>query len=58
MFGKIRKLDVLAFLLAVFIKVPVQIRPVFLAGFALLAAFLVPTGDKLPLIMSCNAGDK
>jgi len=56
--GKIRKLDVLAFLLAVFVKVPVQVWPVFLAGFALVAAFRMPTRDKLPLVVSSIVGDK
>ena len=55
---KVRELDVLAFLLAVFGKVPVEIRSVFLAGFALEATFLMSTRDKLPLIVSSIAGDK
>ncbi len=58
MLGKIRKLDVLASLLPIFVKVPVEVWSVFVAGFALLAAVLMPTGDKLPLVVSGNAGDK
>ena len=58
MFGKVRELDVLAFLLTVFVKVPVEVWSVFVAGFALLAAVLMPTGDKLPLVVSSNAGEK
>jgi hypothetical protein len=47
----IRELDVLAFLLAVFIKVAVEVRSMFLASLTLTAALLISTLDILPLVM-------
>jgi hypothetical protein len=52
MLGKIQELDVLTFLLAVTVKVPIQVGPMFLAGFTLSATVFLATFNILPLVMA------
>src|SRR3982751_1429795 len=46
----IRELDVFAFLPAVLIKVPIEVRTVFLPSFTLLAALRMATLHPFPLV--------
>ena len=56
MLWEILELDVLAFLLPILIKVPVEVRSVPIPPFALAAAVLIPAGDILPLVVAGVSG--